>query len=234
MSDPLGLHITVPGSHGGPAFAALTPNATRGVVVIHEIFGPQPEIERVVLRFASLGYAVVAPDLFHQGTKLGCIRRAMMSIQSGDGPMIDQIRASRQWLCEQTGLKPERVAIIGFCMGGGFALAAGGGWGAVSSNYGDVPPAAVMRDLAPVVACYGGRDVPFRNKGELLKKRLAEVGKTPEVHNFPEAGHAFLTDGDHPIASAIFKPLLHVEYNAAVAERGWEKILGFFDRELPA
>ena len=89
-----------------------------------------------------------------------------------------------------------------------------------------------MRGIGPVIACYGGRDVPFRKAPEQLRTRLSTVGVTPEVHIFPEAGHAFLTDGHHPIASALTWPLMHVQYNPQAAEAGWAKIEAFFDREL--
>ena len=83
-----------------------------------------------------------------------------------------------------------------------------------------------------MIACYGGRDVPSRKAPEQLRTRLSTVGVTPEVHIFPEAGHAFLTDGHHPIASALTWPLMHVQYNPQAAEAGWAKIEAFFDREL--
>jgi dienelactone hydrolase len=49
---------TVPGGANfppTPVFAVLPPSARRGVVVIHEIFGRQPEIDDVARRFANNG-----------------------------------------------------------------------------------------------------------------------------------------------------------------------------------
>ncbi len=45
--DPVGDAAAV------PVYAILPPEARRGVVVLHEIFGRQPEIDRVVQRFAA-------------------------------------------------------------------------------------------------------------------------------------------------------------------------------------
>ncbi len=67
----------------------------------------------------------------------------------------------RRWLCAESGIAEPRVGLIGFCFGGGFALAAGAGFGAVSTNYGAVPPTEAMRGIGPVIACYGGRDRAF-------------------------------------------------------------------------
>jgi carboxymethylenebutenolidase len=203
------------------------------VVVVHEIFGRQPEIDRVVERFAAAGYAAVAPDLFHGASRFKCLRQAMATMATGEGPFVDAIRNSRAWLCERTGIPIGSVGIIGFCMGGGFALAAGSGFAAVSSNYGDVPPTEVLRGIGPVIACYGGRDVLFRNKAKLLRDRLAPLGVEPEVHVYPDAGHAFLTDGHHPIASALTRPFMHVQWNPQVADAGWQAILAFFERNVP-
>jgi carboxymethylenebutenolidase len=50
------LEVTIPAGDGAPAlpgFAVIPDGATRGAVVIHEIFGRRPEIDRVVERFAG-------------------------------------------------------------------------------------------------------------------------------------------------------------------------------------
>jgi carboxymethylenebutenolidase len=180
-----------------PAYAALPPGAKRGAVVLHELFGPQPEIRRVVDRFADAGYAAVAPDLFHAGVRIACLSRVLRAVSRGEGPPIAQVLAARAWLCERAGLDEGSVGLIGFCMGGGLALAAGKGWGAVSTNYGAIPPARVLQGIGPVIACYGERDLLFRKKGELLRQRLpartlranqirAEPAPLPGLREFSE------------------------------------------------
>ncbi len=215
-----------------PIFARLPAGAQRGVVVIHEIFGRQPEIDQVVDNFAARGYAAVAPELLRSGPHLICLVRAFRAIARGEGPQIDQILATRQWLCEKTGLSVPQIGIIGFCMGGGFALAAGRGWGAISTNYGDIPEDNALAGLGPVIGCYGGRDGIFGKHGARLEAKLRPLGIPVETHTFPEAGHAFLTDGHHPIAEFLSRPFFHVEYNQAIAEQAWSKIFAFFDSHL--
>lgn len=229
------MNLTLDGDtqHGdpaSPAVAAVAPAARRGMVVIHEAFGPQPEIERVVLRFAEAGYAAIAPDLFFRG-RIRCMRQLVPSIQRGeDSAPLRQARSARAWLCAQAGLETHQVGLIGFCFGGLFALAAGSGWGAVSSNYGELPEAEVMRGIGPVIACYGMRD--RRASPDELKRRLARVGVTPEVHEYPEAGHSFLTDGHHPIAAAVTWPIFRLGFHEPSARDAWPKILDFFGRTL--
>jgi len=214
-----------------PAFAAIPEAPRRGVVVIHEIFGRQPEIDRVVRRFAAAGYAAVAPDLFHRG-KVRCLQDTFASMRTGEGIAVDQARGARAWLMAECGLAERQVALIGFCFGGGFALLAGRGWGAVSTNYGLIPSPAALQGIGPVIGCYGGRDRVFAKAPATLKKNLARVGASAEVHLYEDAGHSFLTDGSHPIAEACSLGLFGIGDTPDAREDGWKKIFAFFDRHL--
>jgi carboxymethylenebutenolidase len=224
--------ITIPAGDGAPAtpaVALLPQGATRGVVVIHEIFGRQPEIDRVVERFAEAGYAAVAPDLMRRG-KLVCLRDVFQAMKTGDGVCVRQGRNARAWLCEQTGVDEARVGLIGFCFGGGYALFAGAGWGAISANYGTVPKETAMRGLGPVIACYGGRDKTMAKEPEKLRARFAALGqKKSEVHVL-DAGHSFLTDGKQHLIQKIL-PMGFGDHPEARAE-AWGRIFAFFDKHL--
>jgi carboxymethylenebutenolidase len=229
----IAVRTSLPGEPAGShSVAALPAGALRGVVVLHEAFGPQPEIERVVQRFANAGYAAVAPDLFGPGGKTACLVRTLYALQTGEGPQIDQIHAARAWLCKQTGLAEERVGLIGFCLGGGFALVAGRGWGAISSNYGYVPRTEQLRGLGPTIACYGGRDRFMGHLGGLLDARLRKAGVEREVHTFPDVGHAFLTDGDYTKPDRFTGGYMYTPYDPRAAEEGWRRIFAFLDEHL--
>ncbi len=236
MSETSGFEATVPAGADfphTPAYVNVPAGATRGVVVIHEIYGRQPEIDRVVDRFAAHGYAAIAPDLFRAPSMLTCVRRTMQALRTGEGPAVSQARAVRRWLCDRAQLDEAKVGIIGFCFGGGFALGVGRGWGAISTNYGQLPFSdEVLRGLGPTIGCFGGRDLAFRDKGAELERRLHAAGVEVEAHTFPEVGHSFLTDGEHPIAWFFLRPILRFGYNPAVAEEAWRRIFAFFDRHL--
>lgn len=227
-----GHETTLPGEPPLPAFAVLPEGAARGVVVLHEIFGRAPEIDRVVERFGRAGYAAVAPDFFSAGSRPRCVRAVMRAAATGAGWPADRARDARRWLGERAGVPEARVGLIGFCLGGGFALAVGRGWGAVSANYGMVPPRDVIEGLGPTIACYGMRDRAFRRQAEVLRRTLPALGVDHEVHTFPTVGHSFLTDGHHPVASFLSRPLLHVRYDPGVAEEAWTRIFAFLDRHL--
>lgn len=228
-----GHEVTLPASDGAPAtpaFASIPAGARRGVVIIHEIYGRRPEIDRVVLRFAAAGYAAVAPDLFHRG-RFACLVDVFRAMRSGEGVPVTQGRNARTWLCDQAGLDPGSVGLIGFCFGGGYALTAGAGWAAVSTNYGLVPRAEVMRGLGPVIGCYGARDRMMPRSPDQLRDRLAEVGHAePEVHVF-DAGHSFLTDREQSLYTRLL-PLANLGDYPEAREEGWRRIFAFFERHL--
>lgn len=215
-----------------PVHVVVPPGARRGVVVLHEIFGIQPEILRVCERFASAGWAAVAPDLYARG-RLSCLRAGLDMLRTGRGPLADRIAGVRDWLGATHGIPAGSVGVVGFCLGGGYALAVGSRFAAVSANYGEVPEDEALAGCAPTIACFGGRDRMFAPKAKVLQTKLERAGVAHEVHVFAEVGHSFLTDGHHPVASTLSRPFLQVGYDAATAEAAWTKIFAFVDRHVP-
>ena len=62
MSETIDLKAA--DGHTFSAYVAGPANATKGVVVIQEIFGVNHHIRNVCDRFAALGYTAVAPAMF--------------------------------------------------------------------------------------------------------------------------------------------------------------------------
>lgn len=229
-----GVEIREAGDAPLVAYAVVPERARYGVVVIHEILGRQPEIDRVVERFGRHGYAAIAPDLAAGAGPLACIRAMMLAVATGRGRAVQETLAARRWLCDAAGLAPSQIGLIGFCLGGGFVLAMGEGWGAVSTNYGPLPGKQHLRKLGPVIGCYGGRDRIFGRLGPQLQTALSELGVPAEVHTFATAGHSFLTDGDHPLLAQLTQPLLHAGHDPQAADEAWGHIHTFFARHLQA
>ena len=207
-----------------------------GVVVIHEVFGDQPEMRAVCQAFADRGYVAVMPDLFSgRGPHPICVARTM--IDASRGRVSEDIDAARAWLAGQADVDGERVGVIGFCMGGGFALAYVGGSPpgvrAAAVNYGPVPrKSSALRGACPVIASYGARDRMIGGAhAERLRRHLEALGVEHDVRVYDGAGHCFMTEGHHPIGRLVYLPMrLGYVHDAAVD--AWQRIFAFFDARL--
>ena len=95
-----------------------------GIVVIHEIFGLNENIRQIAQRFSREGYATLAVDLFSTGNRVACMLRifyGMLMRPLANGIVAD-LQAAVGFLMEWPWVDPGRVGVIGFCMGGSYAL----------------------------------------------------------------------------------------------------------------
>jgi len=234
--------LEVPGPDGGSLsvelFGATGEGPHPGVVVLHESFGLNDDIRRIAGRFAEAGYVALAPDLYSHGRRLVCLSRVMVDMVSGHvAREIGDIDAAREALARRPEVDAQRIAVAGFCQGGGFALVAGAqpGFSAAAVNYGAVPSERSQLDgLCPVVASYGARDrIVGKNMAERLEGHLSALGVPHDVKTYDGAGHSFFSqvDGWQGWLARMPSPMA-VGYDEQAAEDGWRRMLGFFEEHV--
>ena len=226
-----------PTPHGNQPGYLATPTGSGpwpGMVVVHEIFGLTDDICRVADRFAENGYVALAPDLYGAGSKLGCIVAAFRQLRAGQGPMFDDLAAARAVVADRPDCTG-RVGVVGFCMGGGFALllAPRGGFDASAVNYGRVPADAdaVLYGACPIVASYGARDRGLRGAAERLEQALAANSVPHDVKEYREAGHSFMNRHEGRVFDLLGK-VMGAGYHGASAEDAFARIFAFFGEHL--
>jgi len=209
-----------------------------GVLVLHESFGLNDDIRRIAGRFAEAGYAALAPDLYSHGTRIVCLSRVMVDMVSGkQAREIADIHAAREALAARADVDAERIAVAGFCQGGGFALVAGAqpGFSAAAVNYGMVPSDRSQLDgICPVVASYGARDkIAGRKMAEQLEQHLVALGAPHDIKTYDNVGHSFFSqvDGWQGWLARVPTPM-RVGYDEQAAEDGWRRMLAFFEEHV--
>ena len=225
------IEVPAPGGRLMKAAVAVPdgPGPHPGVLVLHEAFGLNRDIRRIASRFADEGYVALAPDLDSAGNRLRCLSALLL------GPHQDEtltlIETARRALAGRDDVDERRVAVIGFCMGGGFALAfaARGGVRVASVNYGVVEK---DRDkyagVCPVVAGYGAKDKLFTKQAVRLEEHLRELGVPHDVKVYDGVGHSFMSFDNGPAWMMKIPNPLHAGYAETAAEDNWRRIVAFF------
>jgi carboxymethylenebutenolidase len=206
-----------------------------GVVVIHEAWGLDDVMRQQADRLAAAGYLALLPDLYSDGGALRCVARTMGALAVGRGKPIADIEAARQWLLEQ-GDCTGRVGVIGFCMGGGFALlVAGSGFEVASANYAIVPRDvdSAFADACPIVASYGAKEPGAARSARRLDGALTKHGIEHDVKLYKNAGHSFLNPA--MVGPRLIRPILRIANfrpEPESAKDAWIRIEEFFNKHL--
>ncbi|MEA2383781.1 MAG: carboxymethylenebutenolidase [Solirubrobacteraceae bacterium] len=206
-----------------------------GVVVLHELYGLDADIRGHADRFAARGYLALAPDLFSfRRPKATCVLAAFRALSKRSGPAFAAIEAARDAIARRADATG-RVGVIGFCMGGGFALlAAPRGWFAASSvNYGVVPKdaAELLRGSCPIVASYGAKDRMMQGAADRLDAALAANAVDRDVREYPGASHSLLNRHTGTVPMLIDR-IAGIGYDEPAAQDALRRIDAFFDRHV--
>jgi carboxymethylenebutenolidase len=190
-----------------------------GIVVIHEAFGLNENIKDIARRFADEGYF-----LFAGRYRAVCMARFIGGMLRGTPERlgIGDLKAALSVLAEQPSVDRERVGAIGFCLGGGFAIA----WActddrlrAIAPFYGVNPrPLSAVSRSCPVVGSYPEKDFTARS-GRKLDAELERHGVPRDVKVYEGARHSFFNDRGR-------------SYDPGASEDAWRRTLAFFEEHV--
>ena len=228
---------------GGQTMDALVvkPAAAREklplVMIIHDILGFNDDTVRIAKRMVAgpMPLIAVAPNLYQGlGPKPLCVIKSMRSLRRREGVIFDRLSATQETLAAAADVDASRVAVIGFCIGGGFALmyAVQAQLRVVAPFYGDVPrDAAELEGICPVVGGYGERDKMFASHGHRLVEHLNTLEVVHDVKFYDDAGHAYMNQLTGMAQLGRYSPM-HSQYDVKASDDSWERIFRFLGQHL--
>ena len=191
------IQLKASDGHGLAAYVAGPDSATKGLVVIQEIFGVNHHIRAMADRFAAEGYAVCAPALYdrvEKGVELGYTQEDINKGRDYRMKLTDaQVMADVEAAAAQ--LKGKRLGIVGYCFGGTVAwwgATRGRSFAAASCWYGGgIAGTKDERPNCPVQMHFGEKDASIP-MSDVEAIRAAE----PKVEScvYMSAGHGFGCD----------------------------------------
>jgi carboxymethylenebutenolidase len=197
-----------------------------GIIVIHEWWGLNDWVKEQASKLADQGFAALAIDLYRG--RVAETPEAAHEIMRGvpaDRAARD-LHAAFEFLQSQPNVKKDRIASIGWCMGGGYALEvalAEPTLAAAVINYGHLAtdPAAIGKIRAAILGNFGGQDrgIP-PDDVKKFAGQLKKDGKKADIKIYPDAGHAF----ENPNNKS--------GYRAEDAADAWQRTVSFLDENL--
>jgi carboxymethylenebutenolidase len=203
-----------------------------GVVIVHDALGLSDDARNITDRFATAGYLALAPDLYGRGGFVRCVRKVFQELMAAQGRSFDDLEAARATLAGREDCTG-RIGVVGFCMGGGFALvAASRGFDASAPYYGPLPKdLSILDGACPIVASYGGRDRTLKGAAAKLDTALTERAIPHDVKEYPDASHSFANQIHLGPVTALLK-VAGVGYHRESSEDAWRRVFAFFAEHL--
>jgi carboxymethylenebutenolidase len=204
-------YLALPASGSGP-----------GVIVIQEWWGLTTHMAHMADRLAAEGYVALAPDLYGGATTHDEAEALQLLLELPVDRAARDLRGAVDYLLSRDEVVGDTVGVVGFCMGGAFALQLAVQEGAKVAAAVAFYPTGYMPDgyaglQAPVLIHIPDGDEinPPTLAEELNEKISADTRTKPEIDHYP-AGHAFLNEED-----------LLGTYDAEQARIAWDRTVAF-------
>jgi carboxymethylenebutenolidase len=223
-------------------FLALPPGEAKSpaVIVLPSIVGMTAHIQGVALRFAEANYAGLALDPYtREGggpDPLDKPARSRFFQNLPDPRVMADCDAAATFLRRHPRVDPDRIAVMGFCMGGLYTIlyaCHAKSLGAAVSYYGrtvypelnekkPISPIDAIKNLCCPLLYLGGTEDEFIPRADVMRfqEEAGRLGKPFTLKTYPGARHDFFND------------TLPGSYHEAAARASWEDILAFLARHL--
>jgi len=208
-----------------------------GILVVHEWWGLNDYARGRAKQLAELGYAALAVDMYGDGKTADHPKDAgafAASVMKDPQVALARFRAAMDVLKSQPTVDPEKIAAIGYCMGGAIVLNAarqGIDLDAVASFHGSLGGLVAIKEpiKAKVLVCHGAADsfIPPETV-EAFKKDMKETDF--KFISYPGAKHGFT----NPAADEAAKKFnIDLAYNSEADVESWKELKAFLQAAFP-
>jgi carboxymethylenebutenolidase len=194
-----------------------------GLIVIEEWWGLDDHIADIVDRFAGEGFVALAPDYFGGRVAHQADAAAKMLAELPVDQAARDLAGAVDFLLADPDVTSQALGVIGFCVGGGFALQLAAqqddriNAAVVFYGVGPAVPDQYRTVTAPIQGHYGEQDAMYpvdQAKAQERQIRKESSGSV-EFFYYP-AGHAFHNDKDRLGT-----------YNPELAALAWSRAVAF-------
>ena len=208
------------------------------VILFMDAFGIRPELAGMAQRLAANGYFVVVPNLYYRSGAYAPFNQKQVT---AEGPERDRFKgmirsindtmvmrdttAVLAMIDAQTAARPGPLGVVGYCMGGGFALSAAGMFpervaaalsfhgGSLATDKADSAHLLAPRMRARVYVGVAEIDATFSPEQQhRLERALSQAGVDYTIETYKGARHGFAVTG-------------HLVYDRDSSERHWQRLL---------
>ncbi len=209
---------------GGKAYLSLP--AGQGpfpaIVVIHEWWGLNANIEHWADRLASAGWAALAVDLYNGAvtTTPDAAMAAMKAVEPDKAKAT--LKAAIDFLGSDPRIAAKTRAVIGWCFGGGWSLQSALAFPELSGTimyYGqlETDPAKLSAIKGPLLGIFGSQDKGIPpDQVARFDQALTAAKVEHEIHSY-DAPHAFANPSNP-------------KYDETSAADAWTHVLAFLDK----
>ncbi|MGH7987069.1 MAG: dienelactone hydrolase family protein [Candidatus Binataceae bacterium] len=204
-----------------------------GILVMPEAFGLGVHAKQRAQRLAELGYIALAGDPYGNGFEAKDLAEAIQratELSKDVAKFRARGAAALEKLASLSQVDANRLAAIGFCMGGSFSLELardGKPLKCVVSFHGGLgtqSPAALGQVKAKILVCTGAED-PFVPAAQVnaFMDEMKKAGADWQVISYSGTRHSFT----NPDADSVGNPGL--AYNKLTDHRSWKAMAAFFE-----